>query len=214
MNSRATKKIRELNRRYWEELISILREYDLTEEDIFEFEELFPPFYPPFPPYKSYVREIEHFTDNINRFNNEFQDRSNLMFMNMSEVTEKMSKIADKFFKIPLIGKLDLGKFLKISMRKFWELRIIWISLLLFFIVLAFIFPTRSTDNSFITSYIDNLYTILMAFTTIGFGDIHPDNAFSRFVSVFLGIIGVATIGLSVTIFWSAAVGASKEKSG
>ena len=211
MKERAAKKIRELNRRYWKDLISILREYDLTEEDIYEFEELFPPFYPPFPPPISYIREIERFSYNINRFNYEFQEKSNLMFMNMSKVTETMRSMGDKFFKIPLVGKLGLGKFLKISVRKFWELKIIWIIILLFFLVLAFIFPTNSANNNFINSYIDNLYTILMAFTTIGFGDIHPVTAFSRFISVFLGIIGVATIGLSVTIFWSAAIEASKE---
>jgi len=211
MKGRAAKEIRELNRRYWKDLISILREYDLTEEDIYEFEELFTPFYPLFPPYKYYIKEIERFSDNMHRFNNEFQERSNLMFMNMSKITETMRGIGDKFLKIPLIGKLDLGKFLKISVRKFWELKIIWIILFLFFLILALIFPTSSTNNNFMTSYIDNLYTILMAFTTIGFGDIHPVTAFSRFISVFLGIIGVATIGLSVTIFWSAAIEASKE---
>ncbi|RMF93928.1 MAG: hypothetical protein D6734_08945, partial [Candidatus Schekmanbacteria bacterium] len=94
MNGRAVKRIRELNRRYWKELISILREYDLTEEDIFEFEELFPPFYPPFPPYK-YIREVERFSDSMRRFNNKFQEESSMMLMDVSNLSGKISDVGD-----------------------------------------------------------------------------------------------------------------------
>jgi len=211
MNRKIEKEIRELNRRYWKDLISILREYNLTEEDIFEFGELFPPFYPPFPPYKYYIKEFDQFQYNMEKFNNEFQERSSMMLMDMSKLSGAIRNVGDKLFKIPLIGKLDLKKFLKVASRKFWELKVVWIILTFTFLLLASIFPTSSTNHNFLSSYFDNLYTILMAFTTIGFGDIHPVTAFSRFVSVFLGVIGVVTIGLSVTIFWSAAIEASKE---
>ena len=211
MKSKAAKEIRELNRRYWKDLISILKEYDLREEDVSEFEELFPSFYPPFPPYKYYTKEIDQLQYNMKRFSNEFQEKSSMMLMDMFKLTGAIRNVGDKLFKIPLIGKLDLKEFLKVALRKFWELKIIWIILICTFLFLAFFFPTSSTNNNLLRSYFDNLYTILMAFTTIGFGDIHPVTFFSRFISVFLGVIGIATIGLLITIIWGAAIEASKE---
>ncbi len=121
------------------------------------------------------------------KFNNEFQVKSNLMFMNISKVTETIRSIGDKLFKI--------------SMRKIWKLKIIWIIILLFFLILSLIFTSSSTNDNFLTSYIDKLYTIFMAFTNIVIGDIHPITTFSRFISALFGIIEVATIRLSVTIF-------------
>jgi len=68
-------------------------------------------------------------------------------------------------------------------------------------LLLSLIFTSSSTNDNFLTSYIDKLYTIFMAFTNIVIGDIHPITTFSRFISALFGIIEVATIRLSVTIF-------------
>jgi len=77
------------------------------------------------------------------KFNNEFQVKSNLMFINISKVTETIRSIGDKLFKISMIGKLDLVKFLKISMRKIWKLKIIWIIILLFFYYLLYLLQVQ-----------------------------------------------------------------------
>lgn len=207
MKDRAAKQIRELNKRYWKDLSSILREHGLAMEDIYDFAELLPPFYPTF----ACLMEIERLSNNIRRFDGEFQKRSDEVIINMLNLTETVRATGDKLFRVPLVGKLDLKKFAKASTRKLLEMKAIWVTFVFTFLSLALFFPTNSTNGSFISRYFDNLYTILMAFTTVGFGDIHPVTLFSRFVSAFLGIIGAATVGLSVTVFWSAAVEASKK---
>ena len=106
-----------------------------------------------------------------------------------------------------LSGPVKLLDLLRIVWRKWRALWQAWVAIAAAVLGLSLGLATDSTGG-----YFDSLYVALMAFTTIGYGDVSPKGLGARGIAVLLGLLGVVTLSLFVSVVWSATLEAQGDQ--
>ena len=112
-----------------------------------------------------------------------------------------------KILETPITRKVNLKALITSVLKKLVQFWVIW---LMIAAILAAVALFIGKEGS---SYAENLYTTLMAYTTIGFGDVPPGDSFiARASAILVGLLGVFTVGVFVTVVWSAAQESNRMK--
>lgn len=99
----------------------------------------------------------------------------------------------ETFYLLPFI------KIFFLNLLELWKLWCLIVCLLVALCFALFLVESNVTETKVKTAF-DAIYVTLIAFTTIGFGDVHPITVIGRILSILAGCLGIVVFGVIVWV--------------